>query len=163
MRAVPVLWDGSCTLPMRSVLSLLAFLPTLVSAASHSWLTIAGDPSRPDANTIQFDPSTIARGDWTRTMTVRVSRGEQRVSGDGIRFRSFVGTVEFDCRHLTARFADSQFYEAPLWRSPGRLVVYPASDARPMAFRGFEPNPSGRIIHAACISTADAGGSRAVR
>jgi hypothetical protein len=150
---------------MKSVFSVLAFLPAVVCASSHNWLTIAGDPLRPDADTIQFDPSTVMRSDSNRTMTVRVSRSEQRISGDGIAFRSFVGKVEFDCRHLTARFADSQFFDAPLWRSPGRMVVYPPSDTRPMAFRGFEPNPSERIIHAACsrTRTADAGGSRIVR
>lgn len=150
---------------MRSVLSLLAFVPMVVSATSGTWLTIVGDPTRPEVDTIQFDPASIARGERTRTMAIRVSRAQDRINGDGIHFRSFVGTVEFDCRRLTARFADSQFYDAPLWRAPGRLVAYPVSDIRPMAFRGIDPNPADRIIQAACrrTSTADAGGSRLVR
>ena len=144
---------------LRSFLSLLWLLPAVASAGSDNWLTIAGDPARADVNTIQFDPASIARVDRLQTMAVRVSRSTERVNGDGIRFRSFVGTVEFDCKRLTARFATTQFYDAPLWHAPSRAVVYPPSDYRPMAFRGIEPNPRDRLIQAACgrSSTSDAG------
>ncbi|KQP20040.1 hypothetical protein ASF43_28165 [Pseudorhodoferax sp. Leaf267] len=133
-------------------------LPSLCWSGSGLWFTITGDPDREEVNTIQIDPAPLSVEGPVRTMAIRVSRNIERVSGDGIRFRSFSGTVEFRCDVLQARFVTSQFYDQPLWRSPGRLVQYPPTDVRPMAFREFEPNPRDRVMRAACGSNNAAAG-----
>lgn len=135
---------------MKSCVAALLLLPALACAGGDLWLTIVGEPERADVDTIQFNPIPVSVQGPLRVMTVRVSRSEERMSGDGIRFRSFSGLVEFNCERQQARFASSQFYDEPLWRSPSRFVKYPPTDVRPMAFRKFEPNPSERVIRAAC-------------
>ena len=119
----------------------------------RSWLTITGSTADPDVNTIQIDPTPVDTRGQLRWMTLRLNRPKQRTSTDGIVFRSFVSVIEFDCEKRTARFTKTQFYNGPLWTSPGRTMDYPASMVRPMVFREIEPNPSERVIKAACAST----------
>ncbi|MGC3986365.1 MAG: hypothetical protein QM777_17500 [Pseudorhodoferax sp.] len=123
---------------------------TVAQAASTPWLTVAGDPADPLADTIQINPLFVRKDGPRRVMEVRVSRSLERTSTDGIRFRSFHGLVAFDCEARVARFVSSQFYNAPLWRDPGPRLDYPESRWRPVEFRGFEPNPRARVVQAAC-------------
>lgn len=136
---------------LRQVLSsvLLACAPV---AHAIDWFTVVGDPADPRADTVQIDP-VVRRADGPlRTMGIRVSRSMERTSGGGVVFRSYEGTVEFDCARHTARFERTQFFSEPLWRNPGPVVDFPRDNPRPMAFRLFEPNPRERVIRAACQS-----------
>lgn len=118
--------------------------------ADTPWLTITGDADDPQVDTIQINPVALSNEGAKRVMEVRVSRGAARVSTDKVQFRSFNSQVEFDCTARTARFVRSQFYAAPLWKEPVQAMVYPSTKVRPMEFRGIEPNPRDRVIHAAC-------------
>lgn len=123
---------------------------TVAQAAPTPWLTVAGDPVDPRADTIQMNPLFIMKDGPRRIMEVRVSRSQPRTSTDGIRFRSFHGLIEFDCDARVARFVSSQFFHAPLWRDPGKKLDFPESAWRPVEFRGFEPNPRDKVVQAAC-------------
>jgi hypothetical protein len=137
------------------LLCLLAGSSQLSTAKTDdvSWLTVVGNAADPDINTILIDPTPVDVKGHLRWMTLRLNRAKQRTSTDGIVFRSFVSVIEFDCDKRTARFTKTQFYNGPLWTSPGRAMDYPASMVRPMVFREIEPNPSERVIKAACTST----------
>lgn len=137
------------------------FLPALLlyaalaasPAFAAEWFTIIGNEADPAVDTIQVDPTPVAVKGHMRLLNVRVSRARQRTTKDGIKFRSFVAVTEFDCDKLTARFTKTRFYNEPLWTSPGRDMDFPATDVRQMAFREINPNPTERVIKAACVTT----------
>ena len=135
---------------LSGMLVALVCVVSPVLASTTEWFTIVGDPRDPHADTIQMDPVARKAEGALRVMGLRVSRSMVRTSSGGASFRSYEGTVEFDCDKLSARFVRSQFYDEPLWKSPGALVDFPPSSDRPMAFRLFEPNPRERVIRAAC-------------
>lgn len=119
----------------------------------NAWLAVIGDPQDPAVNTIEVDPVAVAAHGQLRTMKVRVSRSAQRVSRDGVTFRSFEAEVVFDCARDRARFISADFYLLPLWQGEShKSLVYPNGSVRPMEFRDIEPNPRSRIIRAACQS-----------
>lgn len=134
---------------LRLTLS-IALLTCAATAHAIDWFTVVGDPADPRADTIQIDPVARRTDGPLRTMGIRVSRSVERTSAGGVVFRSYEGTVEFDCSRGTARFERTQFFAEPLWRKPGPVVDFPRDDPRPMAFRLFEPNPNERVIRAAC-------------
>ena len=135
---------------MRRMWLISGLLLAFQCVAEPSWLSIAGDSTQADADSIEIDAVPVLVKDNIRLMSVRVSRSKTRTSGDGIEFRSFQGLVEFDCQRKSARYTQAQFFREPLWRVPVRTVTYAHDDVRPMAFRGFEPNPHDRIVRAAC-------------
>ncbi|RYX92509.1 MAG: hypothetical protein EOO28_21690 [Comamonadaceae bacterium] len=140
--------------PGKYLLALALLAITVVSPAAETyWFTIIGDPTDPTVTTVLIDPTPILVKGSTRLMNLRVSRDKPRVSTDGVAFQSFQSTVEFDCEKGAARFTRAQFHDKPLWAGPGRSVDYPPSTVRPMLFRDIEPNPSQRIIKAACVTT----------
>ena len=117
----------------------------------NAWLTVIGDPEDPAVNTIEVNPVAVAAQGQLRTMKIRVSRSAQRVSGDGVAFRSFEAEVVFDCARDQARFISADFYLLPLWQGEShKSLVYLSDSVRPMEFRSIEPNPRSRIIRAAC-------------
>jgi hypothetical protein len=126
---------------------------SLAKMDDRPWLTILGSTADPESDTIQIDPRPLDMKGQLRWMTLRLNRAKQRTSTDGIVFRSFTSVIEFDCEKRTARFTKTQFYNGPLWTQPGRTMDYPASMVRPMVFREIEPNPSERVIKAACTAT----------
>lgn len=120
------------------------------AAAQVPWLTVAGNPQDPKADTIQINPVAVSDNGRTRLMELRISRSHERTSQDQVRFRSFHAFVEFNCEAMTARFVRSQFFHEPLWIAPGPELSYPADRVRSMDFRRFDPNPRDRVIRAAC-------------
>ena len=134
---------------LKLVVLLMLALPA--AYAQTAWLTIVGDPRDPSVNTIEVDPVPLATSDGQKTMRIRVSRSEPRVNWDGIPYRSYESTVQFDCLGNTARYLEISFYMQPGWAGEiHKVVTYPASMPRWMLFREVEPNPYQRIIHAAC-------------
>lgn len=119
------------------------------------WLTITGAPENPSLNTVQVDPVPLERGEDQRTMRVRVSRATQRMSWDGVPYRSYESNVLFDCRDNTARYLTITFFRQPGWKGESHQTVdYSRGAPRWMEFREMEPNPHQRILHAACSAAA---------
>ena len=80
-------------------------LPGLAAAESE-WLTMVGNASQPSEafkDVVQVNPSSINDTSGLRVMQIRASRAETRLRWDGVPYRSFEATVEFDCEKKTAR------------------------------------------------------------
>lgn len=126
------------------------------ACADSEWLTMSGDgelPLNTAQNLIQVNPQSIEGSAELRTMGVRVSRITQRTNWDGLPYRSYVATVEFDCVKKSARYVLMNYYLAPVWSGPvHKTVSYPLQNPRYMAFREVAPNPLDRIVRAACLS-----------
>ncbi|MES2412292.1 MAG: surface-adhesin E family protein [Pseudomonadota bacterium] len=121
-------------------------------AQAGDWLTVMGDRTDPAVNTIEVNPTPVSTTGEHRVMKVRVSRSVQRTNWDGIAFRSYLATVDFDCTSKTAQFQQISYFAQPLWAGDPHITTsYTKADPRPMRFRGVEPNPVERIIRAACL------------
>ena len=114
------------------------------------WLTITGDSRAAAADTVQFSPESVVVFADLRTMRIRVSRAHDRKGYDDRPYRAYVSTVHIDCMRLTARFRQLQLFAGPLWTGASRVIAYRDADMPPMAFNEIEPNPSARIVQAAC-------------
>lgn len=120
-------------------------------ANNHNWLTVAGDATLAAAETVQVDPVTITSpAPGRRGMSIRVNRAAQRTSWDGVKYRSYVGLVHFDCSNAQALYTEIDFYARPLWQGESIKRSYTTGPQRPMRFLDFEPNPQSRIVKAAC-------------
>ncbi len=118
--------------------------------AQTDWFTVSGNPLDPAVDTVQVDPVAVSASNGRKTMKVRVSRAGPRISSQGVPYRSFEAQVVFDCRARTARYLTAAFYMAPSWQGPSHRTTDYTGNARPMSFRDIEPNPSERILSAAC-------------
>jgi hypothetical protein len=119
--------------------------------AQAAWFTVLGDPQEPAVNTIEVDPIPVAVQGEVRTMKIRVSRSAQRTSWDGVHYRSYTSTVLFDCANKSARYVSLDFYRQPLWKGEShKTSTYPEGAIRRMEFRDVTPNPTQRLIRAAC-------------
>jgi hypothetical protein len=140
----------------KTAFSLLLSLSAAVcgfARAETVWFTVAGDPESASANTVQVDPTPVAIDNELRSMKIRVSRSLPRTNWEGVPYRSYVSDVTFDCVSNTARYTAITFYMQPLWQgSPHKITVYPPDQTRAMEFRNMEPNPTARIMKAACIT-----------
>jgi hypothetical protein len=131
--------------------ALLLMLAVSAAHAQTPWLTVMGDPGDPAVDTIEVDPVPVSVAGDHRTMRVRVNRSAQRTNWDGIPYRSYESTVQFDCASNTARYLEIRFYLQPGWRGEiHRTETYRSTMPRWMVFRGVDPNPYQRIITAAC-------------
>ena len=125
--------------------------------ANRNWLTVVGDRLDPSVGTIEIDPSAISVAGDQRVMVLRVSRPQERVSADGVAFRSYLANVQFDCVQKDARFIPVDFFEQSLWQGkPHKSMAYGPTQIRPVAFRFFEPNPLEKLVRAACINGSTA-------
>ncbi len=134
---------------------LAVILSILVSGAcmaqAGDWLTIMGDRKDPALDTIEVNPIPVSMTEDHPVMRIRVSRSMQRTNWDGIPFRSYVATVEFDCVNKVGNFLQITYYAQPVWTGePHISTSYTKADPRVMRFRGVTPNPVERIIRAAC-------------
>ncbi|SCK06565.1 hypothetical protein VAR608DRAFT_0070 [Variovorax sp. HW608] len=118
--------------------------------APTRWFTVTGNPADASVDTVQVDPvATKVEGQF-KTMSVRVSRARQRLNWENVPYRSYESTVVFDCRARKAGYAFATFYPQPLWQgAPSKSTDY-SDRPQPMLFREIEPNPTQRIIRAAC-------------
>lgn len=141
-------WPAACVLAIVT--------SATPASAAVDWLTVEGDSIEPFnvlQNVVQVDPESIRDTNGLRTMQIRVSRPDNRVSWDDVPYRSFTAQVEFDCEKKTARYRSLIYFMEPAWRgSSHETSVYAQEKYRPMAFRGMEPNPTQRIVRAACES-----------
>lgn len=123
--------------------------------AQSSWFTVTGDPVNPAVNTIEVDPTPVSVNANGRVMWVRVSRSAPRTSWDGAAYQSYRAQVLFNCPRNSARYMSIDFYRAPIWQGePYQTSVYGAEAHRSMRFLDVTPNPTARIIRAACESAS---------
>ncbi|MES2511201.1 MAG: surface-adhesin E family protein [Pseudomonadota bacterium] len=131
--------------------SLSLLLSTACLAEDGDWLTVMGDKKDPAIDTIEVNPIPVSTTEDRRVMKIRVSRSEQRTNWDGIPFRSYQATVEFDCINKVGQFQQISYYRLPVWAGESHVTTnYTKADPRLMQFRGVVPNPVERIIRAAC-------------
>ena len=134
---------------------LLALWSAAGVQAQSSWLTVTGDPADPAVNTIEVDPTPVSVNANGRVMWVRVSRSAPRTSWDGVAYQSYRAQVLFDCPRNSASYAAIDFYLAPLWQGePYQTSVYGPEARRSMQFLDVTPNPTARIVRAACESAS---------
>ncbi len=120
-------------------------------AQAGDWLTVMGDKSDPAADTIEVNPIPVSTTEDHMVMKIRVSRSMQRTNWDGIPFRSYQATVDFDCTNKVGNFQQISYYRQPLWAGEPHVTTnYNKAEPRVMQFRGVTPNPVERIIRAAC-------------
>jgi len=118
--------------------------------AQTRWFTVTGNLQDPAVNTVQVDPVAVATTADRRIMNVRVSRSADRVNWDGVPYRSYESQVAFDCRAGKAEYLSANYYLAPFWAGTAHHTTDYAASPRPMVFRDVEPNPTHRIVRAAC-------------
>lgn len=118
--------------------------------AQSNWFTVAGNPNDPNVDTVQVDPVAVYREDAARVMSVRVSRATPRRNWEGVAYRSYHSEVVFDCRTRRAHYRQASFYADPLWRGDVHTRTDYRSDPKPMLFKDMAPNPTQRIVRAAC-------------
>ena len=136
---------------MKLICAVACLIWSCGASASSNWLTIMGNPLDPAVATIEIDPTQLSPQGERRTMMLRVSRPQQRISTDGVAFRSYLANVEFDCVQRNARFISVDFYELSGWQGkPHKSMAYGPAQIRPLAFRYFEPNPLEKLVQAAC-------------
>lgn len=134
---------------MRRWLVLLGLIACQAEAQTP-WFTVTGHPADPGVDTVEVDPVAIRSEGELKTMNVRVSRATDRRNWDGLPYRSYESRVIFDCRARKASYIEATFYAEPLWRGTPKPVIDYSANPRPMLFRDVEPNPTQRLIRAAC-------------
>lgn len=122
-------------------------------AAEHTWFTITGDAARPDAETVQVDPVALRTDGDARTMRVRVSRSQERRNWDDVPYRSYESDVVINCRTRRAYYVQASFFRQAVWQGEPHHDADYRKSPQPMLFRGMNPNPTERIIRAACKPT----------
>lgn len=133
---------------MHRVLLLLPSLCCGTALATTNWFTVAGDHLAEEVDTVQVDPLTYAADG---TLQIRINRAGPRISWDGVPYRSYTASVAFDCAAGRAQYHTIDFHLEPLWRGqPYRTVDYRTGPPRMMEFREMQPNPTARLVTAAC-------------
>ncbi len=138
---------------MKTALFLLCLWCTQACAQQPpNWFTVLGDRADPSLNTIEVDPAPLETSDAGHVMSIRVSRSNQRTSWDGVPYRSYTARVLFNCTEGKAYYLSLTFYNQPLWTGVShKTSTYTRDNPRPMLFVDVEPNPTQRIVKAACI------------
>ena len=129
------------------------FLVAVAGCHAHAqtnWFTVTGNPGDANVDTVQVDPVVLATEGKLKTMNVRVSRATQRRNWEAVPYRSYESQVVFDCRARKASYRVATFYLSPLWQGVPHQTTDYAGNPRPMLFLDVEPNPTQRIIRAAC-------------
>jgi hypothetical protein len=135
----------------KKVLFALTFFGGSSAFAESQWLAMTGDPTDASVDTVQVDPVTFNRAGALRTVGVRVNRTAERKSWDGAVYRSYNSEVLIDCSARTGRYLSIEFFAQPLWQGdPHGKTQYSKREIRPMLFRDMDPNPTQRLIRAAC-------------
>lgn len=138
---------------MRSWFACFGLLAFSVSTQA-AWFTVTGNPEDPAVDSVQVDPVAIASAGERRIMNLRVNRSQDRANWEGVPYRSYDARVAFDCRTRTAEYRFARFFMAPLWRGEAHTTTDYSNNPRPVRFVDMKPNPTDRIVRAACHGTA---------
>jgi len=134
---------------LRKWLALVGLCCVAVPACAD-WFTVRGDPFSPGADTVQVDPVAMKSDGGSTTMRLRVNRARLRNNWEGQPYRSYDARVAFDCRAMKADYLYVAYYMQPLWQGEPYLRTDYSDNRRRMLFKDMEPNPTARIIRAAC-------------
>ncbi len=119
--------------------------------AQTVWFTVMGSEKDPNVNTVQVDPVPIEVNDAGRIMKLRINRSTESRNWEGVPYRSYNARVQIDCGRRTAKYLWGEFFNQPLWQgTPHVTTDYTVGPTRQMLFLDVEPNPTMRIIRAAC-------------
>lgn len=122
-------------------------------AAQSTWLTIVGSAHDAKNDVVEVDPASRSGNASLPTLNVRVSRATLRSSWDNVPYRSYTSTVAIDCTEKNGRYTEINFFMMPLWQGkPHKSTTFVPPETRPMRFRDIEPNPTARIVRAACTA-----------
>lgn len=134
---------------MRTWLVLLAWIGCQAQAETR-WFTVVGNPGDPLVDTVQVDPVAAQVEGHRKTMSLRVSRASPRLNWEQLPYRSYEARVVFDCRGRKGSYLHATYYPVPLWAGEPHNVTDYSNHPRPVLFRDIEPNPTERIVRAAC-------------
>jgi hypothetical protein len=119
--------------------------------SQSQWLSLVGDATDAKEDAVQVDPVTLNRAGALRMVRIRVSRATERESWDGEAYRSYNAEVQIDCAAGTGRYLSIEFFAQPFWQGDAHgKTLYAKREIRPMLFRDMDPNPTQRLIRAAC-------------
>lgn len=121
-----------------------------VAHAQPGWFTVVGDPLDEVADTVQVDPDRVASLESPKAMNLRVNRAARRLNWDGIAYRSYESRVVFDCQAGRASYVAARYYIEPRWQGKPHHEADYTDAPKPVAFRDMKPNPTARIVRAAC-------------
>lgn len=140
----------------KKIIAVMLSFVWLSALAQSEWLTVsAADESSADTDVVQVDADSGATKRGVRTMDIRVSRSKPRSSWDGVGYRSYTATVAIDCATKTGRYVSLDFYRLPLWKGAShKTSTYLSAEVRAMQFLDMSPNPTERIIRAACQTSS---------
>ncbi len=84
-------------------------------------------------------------------MAIRVNRARPRARWHGVAYRSYTATVAIDCTAKAGRYVSLDFFRLPLWKGTSHNTsTYASTEMRPMQFLDISPNPTERMVKAAC-------------
>lgn len=141
---------GFVKMGLMASIGALAPMAQALAHAEREWFTVTGNPMDAGANTVQVDPVALGIAGTTRTMNVRVNRSAPRLNWDKVPYRSYESQVVFDCQAGRAGYVQARYFTQPLWQGEPNVVADYRQNPRPMLFRDMEPNPTSRIVQAAC-------------
>ena len=144
---------------MRRLVFALGFAMTQPALAD--WLPLTGTPGDSSSDSIQVDPTSLRTEAGLKFVNVRVSRSTQRVSQDGVAFRSYEATAAINCLAHSARYTWARFFDKANFQ--GEIVnerTYHKATVRPVQFLGIPGNYLARLIRATC-GTHDLGAAPA--
>lgn len=134
---------------MKRVAVMAAMLLAPVVWADTEWFTVAGDPLNPSVDTVQVNPESVDRQGELRVLNIRVNRAQLRQNWDGIGYRSYTAQVHIHCDARKGDYLQIQLFDQPLWQGDTQSRRY-AQPRPPMLFKDMAPNPTERIVRAAC-------------
>lgn len=134
---------------MRAVWLWGAGLLAQAAWAADPWLTITGDPLQPGQDTVQVNPVAVERSAESRTLDIRVNRAQPRHNWEGVPYRSYTAQVRIRCDERRGEYLSLRMYVQPLWVGPTQETRYD-EPRPPLRFKDVQPNPTERIVRAAC-------------
>ncbi|WP_225782307.1 surface-adhesin E family protein [Xenophilus sp. Marseille-Q4582] len=134
---------------MKRALLLAGCLIAHSAWAADDWLTLTGDPRQAGLDTVQVNPVALDRSADSRTLHIRVNRARLRNNWDGVPYRSYTAQVRILCEERRGEYLNLRMFVQPLWEGPVQDAHYD-EPRPPMRFRDVQPNPTERIIRAAC-------------
>lgn len=128
----------------------LATCVAVTAADTSSWLTVVGDPGKPQADIVEVDVSSAVAFESLRKVRLRVNRAETRRDIDGEPYQSYYSTALVDCTDLKAWHRSLSLFDKPLWSGKMRTVDYAETEGHELTFGDMQADPKDRLTKAAC-------------
>ncbi|MES2423749.1 MAG: surface-adhesin E family protein [Pseudomonadota bacterium] len=131
--------------------------------AQALWFTVSGNPLDESVDTVQVDPVAFKKTGDGAVMNIRVNRAKDRLNWDKLPYRSYEARVVFNCTARKADYAAITYYLQPVWKGEAHNTTDYSRNPRPMLFKDMVPNPTARIIQAACAAISEASPAKAAQ